>query len=266
VPWFSAAPGVHAQCVGGRRAEGHVRVVTQQRWLAWGFAHGASAAHTGYQPQVELAMHELLIDLLCPVCLRYLSKRGWLAPDENIRFSRRYLQAHVRACSLPYETRVSQARDPVVFVVTPRSTSKERMYSFEVAKTAWRSGDIGADKIGWYPSLDREDILEHDPRAYVPAMEGRTLGIVVVRRRLCLPYDSGFDPPQPIASEEMVRWCLERIWIHAPFRRSGVATNTVRLIASSVGVKPSDLGFLAPFTDAGFAFVKSLCGTTIYLG
>ena len=209
---------------------------------------------------------DLIEELLCPNCLRYFSHFDHLSRAANIRLSKRGLSLHRRHCrrgEQPYRNCVYQADGLEVFCVgsTPL-TRKEVDYSAELSKTMCRSHEADADETAWHGCVDPRDREEYCPHAFIPVLDGRTTGMLVTRRRFSLPFN--WSTKTPLSEEETHRWCVDRIWIHGPYRRQGIASRTVEAAAKYFHTEVSDMGWTVPFTEAGEALALSLCSGVVH--
>lgn len=205
-------------------------------------------------------MDRLIPELLCPVCLRYFGQYTAFPFFMEEKQVKRKMKAHVRTCSLPFSNCVYRRRRLEVFSVLPEPSwpRKERSYVYHVAYTMWKSREVMGDCIGWELRMTRQHLEDYYPRAFVPVRDGLTAGILLVSRRQSLKGDILRDKPKVLSKRLTSRWCLDKIWVHEPYRRLGVATEMIGGAANSLEVDVTDLSFLAPVSEEGLALVRSL--------
>ncbi|NQT82022.1 hypothetical protein HQ563_03305 [bacterium] len=128
-----------------------------------------------------------------------------------------------------------------------------------------RSDEVPGDKIGWYREMPDDVYGNYRPRAFIPVRDRRTVGILLVGWKKCHTYEFDGDKLKLVSESLTWRWCLDKIWIYKPYRRSGIATETVKAAAGFLGVELTDLGILWPVTEEGWALVRSWSGGVIHV-
>ena len=208
-------------------------------------------------------MGKLVDKLLCPVCLENFSLFPDQPEEQNITYSKDGLYSHSLECSLPYSQCILHEGDLEVFQVSPISPTKELLYSVKVAETMSTSDEVPGNLIGWYMVFDEEELRDFRPCAFVPVKGGKTAGILVVRWKPCITWD--FRAAKFISDSEQDRWCVDRIWVYAPYRHLGVATRTIEGAANFLGTKPADMGFSGPLSKEGNGLARALCGKILHV-
>lgn len=201
---------------------------------------------------------KLIPELVCEKCLRYFSNYDHLEKSENIRLSRPALRCHQRSCALRFTNRIFASSDIEVFCIEPKSPMKERRQAFNIANTMHRSGEVPGDLIGWYPF--RESVY-----AFIPIVKGKVAGFVIVRKRIAFAFARRRRKFVRIGSNRQLHWCVEKIWIYEMYRRKGFASTTIRSIAQYFQEDIANIGWLTPFSGAGYSLAYSLSGKTVYL-
>lgn len=123
-------------------------------------------------------------------------------------------------------------------------------------------------RISRYSALNRRRPCRNDAEpvyAFIPVVKGKVAGFVIVRKRVAFAFARRCRKFVPIESNPQLHWCIERIWIYETYRRKGFASTTVRSIAQYFQEDTANIGWLTPFSNAGFSLVYSLSRETVYL-
>ncbi len=199
---------------------------------------------------------------ICRTCLRDYSNNLHL----GLKWCDNTLKAHQSKCKLPYSTNVFAEGKLEVFCIAPNASKREKKFVYNtVGLTMMNAGEIKADKLGWNPATKRRECERFQPHLFVPVLAGLTAGLVLVNRRKCCTVFIEDNVVRDIASDELFRWTVCRLWVCDSSRRQRIATKAIRAIAEYFEIDTSEVGWMLPFTDDGRNFIGSLTNKQIHV-
>jgi hypothetical protein len=141
-------------------------------------------------------------------------------------------------------------------LVRPTSSLFLRRQAERVSRRSIREPLLegGYDKPPYYAETPDSPPALH-AHAVLLTKEGHAVGILVLERRLLIEKYRWTEQPHFELAEKIpkvVRWTIVHAWVLPGLRGRGLGAGLARLAAEGVGETPDTIGWLSPFTDAGY--------------
>ena len=149
-----------------------------------------------------------------------------------------------------------------VTVVRHRTaTNHQRALAERVAQLARMDTDFDFAAYHASDSVDARNV-----HVFLMHETDRIVGFLVLERRdftRGLTWSEWDDPlapgPRSPLSRGIEMWSIGMVWVHAKYRRKGLATHLIRNAATFLGLKVHDIGWYTPFTDSSELLARKLC-------
>lgn len=135
-----------------------------------------------------------------------------------------------------------------------------------------------AEKVGLIANIDtqfdfapyhhKEPPDKRNVNLFLLHRKNRIVGLLIVERR---------DFAQRVTWQEYVNaggngvskanpiWSIGLVWVHRKYRRLGLGSKLVQIVASSFDIEINSMGWYTPLTDDGKKLVKMLCPNFFYI-
>jgi hypothetical protein len=157
---------------------------------------------------------------------------------------------------------VGQIQDFQALLVRPSSSLFARHRAERVSRRSIREPiDEGGYDTPPYYAEGPDSPTELSAHAVVLGRETHAVGIVVLERRPIIElYRWTTRPHFELAAElpPTVRWAIVHTWLLPELRGRGVASDLVRAAVQGVNETPDTVGWLSPYTGAGWRLIERL--------
>ena len=201
------------------------------------------------------------LEYVCPRCFRFLVEvDDKLTEDFNrtVDQMRDALREGQRkhTCSLNFSHWIPSAVDFKIARITNESPAQDQEMAVHVYDAMYLSLELPPVKR----LADNALPMGAEPtngQRFVSVRDGQVVGYLMVDRRICVVQR--LRDRKTLLDRKSCRWTVNVVWIPRPYRRTGVATQSVRAVARYLRVAPPDLGWQGPFSPAGDAFSQKMC-------